>query len=54
MLGLVEQVEAALTAVESVLPHDFPARTWGAVSSGMRAQVLRFRDGLLELGQKAS
>jgi serine/threonine-protein kinase HipA len=49
MLGLVEQVEVALTAVESVLPQGFPTRTWGAISAGMRAQVLRFRDGLSEL-----
>ena len=46
MLGLVAQVGPALAAVEAKLPAGFPARTWEAVSVGMRAQAARFENGL--------
>lgn len=40
--ALAENVDAALTAVESELPPDFPQRTWAAIADGMRAEARRF------------
>ncbi len=47
MLGLVDQVEPALAAVEADLPADFPPRTWEAIAAGVRSQVARFRAGVV-------
>lgn len=49
MLGLVDRVEPALAAVEARLPVGFPAKTWEAISAGMRLQVGRFHSGLEQL-----
>ena len=46
MLGLVEQVRPALAAVEKRLPKGFHARSWDAISKGMRSQAAQFRSGL--------
>lgn len=49
MLGLVEQVEPALGAVEQRLPKNFHARSWEAISKGMKGEADRFRSGLAGL-----
>jgi serine/threonine-protein kinase HipA len=46
MVALVEQVGPALTAVEARLPKDFHARSWEAISKGMRAEAERFLAGV--------
>ncbi|XAH26320.1 type II toxin-antitoxin system HipA family toxin [Xylophilus sp. GW821-FHT01B05] len=43
MQGLVEQVEAALEAVEAKLPDGFPGRIWAPIADGMRRQAKKFR-----------
>ena len=45
MLDLVTSVDAALGEVEALLPPDFPARTWEAISQGMRGEAKRFLAG---------
>ena len=49
MLGLVEQVKPALAAVEKRLPKNFHARSWQAISKGMKGEADRFRSGLAGL-----
>jgi serine/threonine-protein kinase HipA len=49
MLGLIERVGPALAAVEARLPAAFNAKTWDAISSGMRSQAERFRRGIEQL-----
>ena len=49
MLGLIGQVGPALQAVEARLPKDFHAKSWEAISKGMRAEADRFRTGLENL-----
>ena len=51
MLGLVEQVEPALAAVEQRLPPAFPGRSWEAISKGMKGEADRFRSGLNSLNR---
>ncbi len=46
MLAMVETLDEALAEVEAALPADFPARTWEAVSRGMRAEARRFLSGV--------
>lgn len=43
MLGLVEQVDAALGAVETQLPETFPERIWTPIADGMRSQAKKFQ-----------
>ncbi|MCZ2407879.1 MAG: type II toxin-antitoxin system HipA family toxin [Burkholderiales bacterium] len=43
MLGLVEQVGAALDAVEARLPKTFPERIWSPIADGMRSQAKKFQ-----------
>jgi len=50
MLGMVESLDEALGEVEALLPADFPARTWEAISRGMRSEAERFRSGLADIG----
>ena len=45
MQALAEQVGPALAAVEAKLPAGFPARTWEAISIGMRTEAQRFIEG---------
>ncbi len=45
MVGLVQRVDPALEQIAQTLPHDFPPRTWDAISRGMRAQAARFLGG---------
>lgn len=45
MLGLVERVESALSAVERRLPGGFPPAVWESVAAGMRAQRTAFLAG---------
>ncbi len=52
MLGLVDQIEAALTAIESRLPPSFPGGIWDAITIGIRSQSQRFSAGLGELQSK--
>ncbi|HYD63625.1 MAG TPA: type II toxin-antitoxin system HipA family toxin [Noviherbaspirillum sp.] len=42
MVALVESVDEALAEVEGELPKDFPAKTWEAISTGMRGEAKRF------------
>ena len=49
MLGMIDQLEGALAAIESRLPPSFPGRTWDAIQTGMRSQAHLFADGLNEL-----
>jgi serine/threonine-protein kinase HipA len=49
MLRLAQRVEPALDQMARTLPHDFPARTWEAISQGMRSQAARFLGGLAGL-----
>lgn len=42
MLALLARVDGALAEVEQQLPHDFPARTWETISTGMRGEAKRF------------
>ena len=49
MLGLVEQVEPALAAVEKRLPKSFHGRSWEAISKGMKGEADRFRAELAGL-----
>jgi serine/threonine-protein kinase HipA len=42
MVGLVEQVEAALSEVQVRLPDDFPDRIWTPIAEGMRSQAAKF------------
>lgn len=49
MLGLVDRVESALSAVEMLLHADFPAQTWEAIVTGVRSQADRFRAGIAHL-----
>ena len=50
MLEMVESLNEALGEVEALLPPDFPARTWEAISQGMRREAERFRSGLADIG----
>jgi len=43
MLGLVDQVEVALVAVETQLPENFPDRIWTPIAYGMRRQAMKFQ-----------
>lgn len=43
MLELIERVRPALSAVEQLLPKDFPEQTWTAIAVGMRSEVERFQ-----------
>ena len=45
MLGLVQQVGPALTAVGRRLPRNFHRRSWEAISKGMTAEAERFMSG---------
>jgi serine/threonine-protein kinase HipA len=49
MVRLVQRIEPALDQMARTLPHDFPARTWDAISQGMRSQAARFLGGLAGL-----
>ena len=49
MLDLVDRVQPALAAVQAQLPTGFPARTWEAISKGMRSEADRFRRGVEHL-----
>ena len=49
MLGLVDQVEPALQAIESRLDASFPDLTWKLIAQGLRSQVELFRQGLKHL-----
>jgi serine/threonine-protein kinase HipA len=49
MLRLMQRVEPALDQMARTLPHDFPIRTWDAISRGMRTQAARFVGGLVGL-----
>jgi serine/threonine-protein kinase HipA len=42
MLQLAENVDEALSTVESRLPNDFPIHTWTTISAGMRGEAKRF------------
>ncbi|MNE37380.1 Serine/threonine-protein kinase HipA [compost metagenome] len=42
MLGLVEQVDAALETVQAQLPAAFPERIWTPIAEGMRSQARKF------------
>jgi serine/threonine-protein kinase HipA len=42
MLAMVASVDDALGSVEKLLPPDFPERTWGKISAGMRSEAKRF------------
>ena len=42
MVGLVEQVDAALTDVQARLPAGFPDRIWSPIVDGVRAQAQKF------------
>jgi serine/threonine-protein kinase HipA len=42
MLGMVESVDSALAKVENTLPNNFPARTWNAISAGIKSGAKRF------------
>lgn len=42
MRAMVEQVDAALNAVEAALPGDFPERIWRPIAQGMRSQAEKF------------
>ena len=46
MQRVVERVEPALTALEALLPDDFPARTAETVFDGVRSQLTRWNQGL--------
>lgn len=50
MVQLAERVEPALDQISRSLPEDFPARTWTAISQGMRGQAGRFLGGLAGIG----
>jgi len=54
MRELVASVEAALGEVEALLPPDFPARTWEAISQGMRGEAKRFLAGADIASQEAA
>jgi serine/threonine-protein kinase HipA len=43
MQGLVDQVDAALGAVEAQLPATFPDRIWSPIADGMRSQAKEFQ-----------
>ncbi|MDP2015768.1 type II toxin-antitoxin system HipA family toxin [Hydrogenophaga sp.] len=49
MQALVQSVPAALDRVESALPADFPQRTWGRISVGMREHANTFTAGLVDV-----
>jgi serine/threonine-protein kinase HipA len=49
MLGMVERVESALSAVEGRLPGVFPPAVWESVAAGMRSQRAAFLTGLQHL-----
>lgn len=42
MIRMVEGADEALTHVERSLPDDFPVRTWGKISAGVREEAKRF------------
>ncbi len=42
MLAMTEELEAALSRVQAILPQDFPAPIWEAVHHGMRSQAALF------------
>lgn len=42
MQGMVEQVDAALTSVETKLPENFPDRIWTPIADGMRSSAKKF------------
>lgn len=50
MLDMVASVDVALDEVEALLPADFPARTWAAISRGMRSEAARFLAGVAGIG----
>jgi serine/threonine-protein kinase HipA len=45
MVRLMQRVAPALDQVGRTLPQDFPARTWDAISRGMRSQAALFLGG---------
>ena len=45
MQGTVEQVEPALGRVKGLLPANFPAHVWEAISAGLRRHADRFLHG---------
>ena len=49
MQALIERVDPALAAVESKLPASFSARTWEAISKGMRVEAKRFVKGAAQV-----
>ena len=48
MVGMVEEVDSVLDAVEAELPANFPPRLWTAVSQGMKRHAASFRNGATE------
>ena len=46
MVGLALQVGPALAAVEARLPTGFHGRSWGLISSGMKAEAKRLLAGV--------
>ena len=53
MQRMVERVEPALTALEALLPDDFPARTAETVFDGVRSQLTRWNQGLKAIQDSA-
>jgi serine/threonine-protein kinase HipA len=49
MLEMVASVDVALGEVEALLPADFPAWTWEAISQGMRSEAERFLAGVADV-----
>jgi len=42
MMALTQEVDAALSRVESILPPDFPIQVWDAVHKGVTSQAALF------------
>lgn len=49
MVGMAENVSAALEGIAACLPQDFPVRTWEAISGGMKDASRKFLDQIAEL-----
>lgn len=49
MLSMIDDVEAALTRVESRLARNFPGQVWDAISAGVRRHQKTFVTGALKL-----
>lgn len=49
MLALVDAVPEALARVQSLLPADFPPRTWERISNGMQEHARVFKASLIDL-----